>query len=305
MLPGKGIKITAMSARILDDFGSATVYHLDGCKYKFGFGVKTLAGLMGINLRTFRAYISGKRSYFPRKFIKDYKGLDCWKDKGRVIVIKDVEVSVADAMKKVKEDVVPFESVLNILKAYSVNDQNGGTKSSQRKVAEIAQDLYDVIFGVWKVLAREVNHRTKEEKGVPITLDLAFEQTFDDKLFQVEYPLLREVIEAAYPERPEWKYSALTVTVFKYAYEDILGTYAYNELKAKRMYLAPLHQHINDPLICQKLKAYITAYAVLMCHMEKDGSNAASKLTKTKNVRLATIAALKSHYILARDIERV
>lgn len=296
VLPGKEIEATGLQIGDFEYFGSHPVYILDQVKYRFCLSVKKFTELMNINRRTFRTYLTGKRLYFPRKYIAIHSD-EQWEDNGKIVMLKGVKVTSLGKT----EDMIPFTSILNILSAYMIARNNEDLKIHQIRVAGMASDLYGGVNKVIVQLTKNLEIKEKEEKGVPASIDLAFEQVFDDEIFQVEYPLLRETLEAAYPDRPEWKYKALIVCVFKYAYEDILGKYAYEMLKKKRKFLAPLHQHVNDPITRQKLKVYITAFSALMYYMEDCGDNALSRLTKTKNVRQVTQLALTGHDILAVD----
>ena len=240
------------------DKGKLSVYMLEDCEYQFGFDPRDISVLLDFNYSDFMAKLSGSRYWWIREYLEEQNS-KLYKDAAQIYILKDVTISenCKHPIPSGKIDIVPYESLHNILYGYARAYLSKSLKRASFNIAENALWLINIIFH------GDTLRSLYEACGYTTGLDINFPINVEVPLFTIENRLLDEALEDRKPGTAEDIYDKNRCTIYKHAYKDILGVKAFEKLSQKRDMFIRLHNYIT-PKHRELVRLYITLFAATL-----------------------------------------
>jgi hypothetical protein len=252
-----------------------------GQPYSIFMEVKELARLLNVGAAHLKTCLDGDKDYFPRKYIGKVGAKECY-DLGNIYIMPNI--AIADKKDNISTvAMVPYESIWNIVYAYSVAALNEALKGEQKKVGRTC------IFLLRNLFTPDLKERVYKACGFNTDMDYGYNKVHVSPLYEIELPMLTEALNRAYPDREEFKYEYLSATVFGYAYKFLLGKNGYKEIKKVAVAKSTRVYNLIKAEEREKLKVYVITFANMAYQMHRhemlmDVSKNKSKLSLIKDV---------------------
>ena len=228
----------------------------EDCMYKYAMSVFSLGKIIKMSMKKLGPYLYGCKEhlFFPRKYITKYGKSMSLEDDGNIVILMNVfpKLDYCDC-----HNFITLEGFKNIVWAYSHAYYTGQLKSNQA-------DLGQRFAYIGNMFLPGLEEKIMITSGFNPKIDHEYKKYYDDDLFCNEYELLHKLLRLIYPDRDQYKYEALSNTIFTYIYEDIIGKVAYAKLKKNKRAFDRAHRYIKDQRIRLKMKTYLAMFIANM-----------------------------------------